>query len=65
MNLATTDTGSLAVLVRVTEPLYAWLAQTDHSSEDAPIYRDVVADLGTPDGLVGPGLTIPGTAVPA
>ena len=55
-----TDTGSLAVLVRATDPLFSAVAHIAPLSEDAPLYRSVVADLGVPGHLVGAGTVIAG-----
>lgn len=60
----TTPTGSLAILVRATDPLFSTLAHIRPLDEAAPIYREVVADLGIPGQLVGAAPVITGTVLP-
>lgn len=55
-----TPTGSLAILVRATDPLFSAVAHIAPLSEDAPLYRSVVADLGVPGHLVGAGRVVAG-----
>lgn len=56
----TTPTGSLAILIRATDPLFGALAHIRPLDEPAPVYREVVADLGLPGQLTGPGRVITG-----
>lgn len=56
----TTDTGSLGIIVRATDPLFGALAHIRPLDEPAPVYREVVADLGLPGQLTGPGRVITG-----
>ncbi len=56
----TTPTGSLAILVRATDPLFSVLAQIRPLDEPAPIYRSVVVDLGVPGQFTGPAPVIAG-----
>ncbi len=59
----TTETGSLAILVRATDPLFSTLARIKPLDEPAPIYRSVVADLGIPGQFTGPAPVIAGTVL--
>lgn len=59
----TTETGSLAILVRATDPLFSVLANIRPLDEDAPIYREVVATRGVPGHLTGAASVIPGTVL--
>ena len=60
MTPTTTPTGSLAILVRATDPLFSALAHIRPQDEPAPIYSGVVADLGVPGHLVGAGRVVTG-----
>ena len=42
----TTATGSLALLVRVTDPLYALLGPSRAADEPTPIYAEVIGAVG-------------------
>jgi len=63
MTPTTTPTGSLAILVRATDPLFSTLAHIRPQEEDAPLYRSVVADLGLPGRGAGNGTVLVGTVL--
>lgn len=63
MHTLTTPTGSLAILIRATDPLFGALAHIRPLDEPAPIYREVVADLGVPGHLAGPAPVLVGTVL--
>lgn len=64
MHPITTDTGSLALLIRATDPLFSRVAHIRPLDEPAPIYLEVVADLGVPGHLTGAAPVLTGTVLP-
>lgn len=60
----TTATGSLAIMIRATDPLFSTLAHIRPLDEPAPIYRETVADLGIPGHLTGAAPVLTGTVLP-
>jgi hypothetical protein len=61
--ITTADTGSLAVLVRTTDPEWALVGTVPDGGEQ-PIYQEVVSKLGPPAiASAGPGLVLTGTVL--